>query len=75
MLIFLPFISLFAFPTIVLAAQDGPRQQLVKLAAGNNGVINLDAKVFELLTSPDRDWSASIHLTALDKRRKCAPCK
>jgi hypothetical protein len=75
MLIFLPFLSLLALPAIVLAAQDSPRQQLVKLAAGNHGVINLDDKTFELLTSPERDWSASIHFTALDKRRKCGPCK
>lgn len=73
--IFLPFLSLLALPAIVLSAQDGPRQQLVKLAAQNNGVIDLDAKTFELLTSPERDWSASIHFTALDKRRKCGPCK
>ena len=74
MLIFLPFLFLFALPAIV-AAQDSPRQQLVKLAAENNGVINLDAETFELLTLPERDWSASIHFTALDKRRKCGPCK
>jgi oligosaccharyltransferase complex subunit gamma len=75
MLIFLPFLSLLALPSIVLAAQDSPRQQLVKLAAKNNGVINLDVETFELLTSTERDWSASIHFTALDKRRKCGPCK
>jgi oligosaccharyltransferase complex subunit gamma len=75
MLIFLPFLSLLALPTIVLAAQDSPRQQLAKLAAENNGVIDLDTKTFELLTAPERDWSSSIHFTALDKRRKCGPCK
>jgi OST3 / OST6 family, transporter family len=75
MLISLPFLSLLTLPAIVLAAQDSPRQQLVKLAAQNSGVIDLDAKTFELLTSPERDWSASIQFTALDKRRKCGPCK
>lgn len=75
MRIFIPFLSLLALPAIVLAAQDSPRQQLVKLAAANNGVIPLDDETFQLLTTPDRDWSASIHFTALDKRRKCAPCK
>ena len=75
MLILLPFLSFLALPAIALAAQDSPRQQLVKLAAANNGVINLDAETFELLTAPERDWSASIHFTALDKRRKCGPCK
>ncbi|KAI0006046.1 oligosaccharyl transferase subunit OST3/OST6 family [Russula compacta] len=75
MLVLLPFLSLLALPAIVLAAQDGPRQQLAKLAAENNGVINLDSKTFDLLTSPKRDWSASIHFTALDKRRRCGPCR
>jgi dolichyl-diphosphooligosaccharide---protein glycosyltransferase subunit 3/6 len=75
MILFLPLLSLLALPAIVIAAQDSARQQLVQLAAKNNGVINLDAKTYGLLTSPERDWSASIHFTALDKRRKCGPCK
>ncbi|KAJ7632636.1 oligosaccharyl transferase subunit OST3/OST6 family [Roridomyces roridus] len=37
--------------------------------------IKLDTASFELLTSPTRDWSASIQLTALDPRRRCNPCK
>ena len=72
---FLPFLSLLALPALVLAAHDSPRQQLVKLAAGNSGLINLDAQTFDLLVSPERDWSASIHFTALEKKRKCGPCK
>jgi len=28
-----------------------------------------------MLTAPHRNWSASIHFTAMDKRRRCAPCK
>jgi len=75
MLIFLPFLSLLALPAIVLAAQDSAHQKLVELAAKNNGIINLDTKTFELLTSPERDWSASIHFTALDKQWKCGLCK
>jgi oligosaccharyltransferase complex subunit gamma len=75
MFLFLPFLSLLSLPAIVLAAQDSPHKQLVKLAAANNGVINLDPKTFELLTSPERDWSTSIQFTALDKKRKCGPCK
>jgi oligosaccharyltransferase complex subunit gamma len=71
----LPFLSLLALPAIVLAAQDSPRQQLVKLAARNNGLINLDSETLDLLISPERDWSASIHFTALEKKRKCGPCK
>jgi oligosaccharyltransferase complex subunit gamma len=75
MFLFLPFLSLLALPAIVLAAQDSPHEQLVKLAAANNGVINLDPKTFDLLTLPERDWSASIQFTALDNKRKCGPCK
>ncbi len=71
----LPFFLLLALPAIVLAAKDSAHQQLAKLAAENNGVVKLDAKTFDLIISPQRDWSASIHFTALDKRRKCAPCR
>jgi oligosaccharyltransferase complex subunit gamma len=68
-------LSLLVLPVIVFASQDSSRQQLVKLAAENNGAINLDAKTFDLLTSPKRDWSASVLFTALDKKRRCGPCK
>lgn len=71
----LPFFLLLALPAIVLAAKDGARQQFVKLAAENDGVVKLDTKTFDLITSPQRDWSASILFTALDKRRKCTPCR
>jgi oligosaccharyltransferase complex subunit gamma len=66
---------LLALPAIIIAAKDSAHKQLVKLAAENSGVINLDAKTFDLLTSPDRDWSASVHFTALDKRLRCGPCR
>ncbi|KAI0306559.1 oligosaccharyl transferase subunit OST3/OST6 family [Multifurca ochricompacta] len=69
------FFLLLALPTVVLASKDSIHTQLVKLAAENNGVIKLDPKTYDLLSSPKRDWSASIHFTALDKRRKCTPCK
>jgi oligosaccharyltransferase complex subunit gamma len=71
----LPFFCLLALPVIVLAAQDSTHKHLVKLAAENNGIIHLDPKNFDLLTSPKRDWSASILFTALDKRRRCGPCR
>lgn len=48
---------------------------LAKLAASNNGVINLDTRTYGLLSSPNRDWSFSVQFTALDKKRRCAPCK
>jgi oligosaccharyltransferase complex subunit gamma len=76
MLVLLPLLSLLALPAIVFAAQDrSPREQLVKLAAANNGIIDLDPSTFALLTSSNRDWSTSIQFTALDKKRRCGPCK
>jgi len=70
----LPLLSLLVLP-LVFASQDNSRQQLVKLAVEDNGAINLDPKTFDLLTSPKRDWSASVLFTALDKKRRCGPCR
>ncbi|KAI9510904.1 hypothetical protein F5148DRAFT_1298248 [Russula earlei] len=75
MLIFSPVLSLLALPALVLAAQGSAHERLVKLAAENNGIIKLDTTTFDLLTSPKRDWSASVHFTALDKKRRCGPCR
>ncbi|RDB21052.1 Dolichyl-diphosphooligosaccharide--protein glycosyltransferase subunit 3 [Hypsizygus marmoreus] len=66
--------TLLFLPLALVAGQD-PLQQLVKLAKQGNGVITLDPQTFDLLTNPKRTWSTSIQLTALDKRRKCTPCK
>ncbi|KAF7294920.1 hypothetical protein MIND_01030100 [Mycena indigotica] len=66
--------SLLALP-FVLAASSETHQKLVSLAAAGNGVIKLDSDTYELLTASRRDWSASIHFTALDPRRRCMPCK
>ena len=63
-----------ALPT-ALAAKSSDRDTLVKLAAQGGGIIRLDSKTFDILTAPSRDWSSSIHLTALDKKRRCTPCK
>lgn len=70
----LAFLALLCIPFSLVAAQ-GDQKQLADLAAAGNGVIKLDPKTFDLLTSPKRTWSASIHFTALDGRRKCFPCK
>ncbi|KAI6109004.1 hypothetical protein EV401DRAFT_2059780 [Pisolithus croceorrhizus] len=53
-------IALLCLP-FCLAAQKSPRDELVQLAATGNGVIRLDERTFDLLTSPNRDW--------------CGPCK
>ncbi|KAG5634644.1 hypothetical protein H0H81_001282, partial [Sphagnurus paluster] len=67
------FLILLSIPFCLVAAQDA-RQQLVELAKAGNGIIKLDSKTFDLLTSPKRTWSVSVQLTALDKRRRCGPC-
>ncbi|KAG6887219.1 hypothetical protein C0992_013350, partial [Termitomyces sp. T32_za158] len=67
-------LALLAVPLCLAAVQD-PVQQLSELAAAGNGVINLDSNTFDLLTSPQRTWSVSVQMTALDSRRKCMPCK
>ncbi|KAJ7063323.1 hypothetical protein C8F01DRAFT_1250878 [Mycena amicta] len=66
--------SLLALP-LALAASSETQQKLASLAAAGGGVIKLDADSFDLLTAPNRDWSASVHFTALDPRRRCMPCK
>lgn len=55
--------------------QEAAHKQLVELATAGNGIIKLDTKSFDLLTSPKRNWSVAIQLTALDSRRRCLPCK
>jgi len=68
------FLALLCLPLYLVTAQ-GVQKQLTDLATAGNGVIKLDPKTFDLLTSSKRTWSASIQLTALDGRRKCFPCK
>ncbi|KAI0670289.1 oligosaccharyl transferase subunit OST3/OST6 family [Trametes maxima] len=74
-MLLLPLLALLSLPFCLAASSQSIHDQLVKLAAANNGVIKLDEKSYNLLTSPQRTWSASIHFTALDPRRRCAPCK
>jgi oligosaccharyltransferase complex subunit gamma len=57
------------------SANGDPRRKLVTLAAASKGLIHLDESTFESLTASDRNWSAAIQFTAMDKRRRCAPCK
>ena len=69
-----PLLALLYVPSC-LAAPKSPHDQLVELAAAGNGIIRLNERTFDLLTFPNRDWSASIQLTALNPQRRCAPCK
>ena len=74
-MLLLPFLALLSLPFCLAASVESVHEKLVKLAAANNGLIKLDDNLYNLLTHPKRNWSASIHLTALDPRRRCAPCK
>ncbi|KAH9856977.1 oligosaccharyl transferase subunit OST3/OST6 family [Lenzites betulinus] len=74
-MLLLPFLALLSIPFCIAGSADAAHEKLIKLAASNNGVIKLDESTFNLLLTPNRDWSASIHFTALDPRRKCGPCK
>lgn len=61
--------------TLVSATLEAEQAQLIKLASAGNGVIKLDESTFNLLTHPKRTWSAAVQFTAMDKRRRCSPCK
>ncbi|KAH9901027.1 oligosaccharyl transferase subunit OST3/OST6 family [Cubamyces lactineus] len=74
-MLLLPILALLSIPFCIAASTQSAHEKLVKLAAANNGVIKLDENTYNLITSPNRNWSASIHFTALDPRRRCAPCK
>lgn len=65
--------ALLAFPA-VFATSDA-HSRLVELSKASDGPLRLDDKLFNLMTAPDRTWSASIQFTAMDKRRRCSPCR
>jgi hypothetical protein len=69
--------SLFALAPLLglVLGAESPINHLAGLAAAtSDGVIRLDPKTFEILTAPSRNWSTTIHFTALDPKRKCGPC-
>ncbi|KZV81199.1 dolichyl-diphosphooligosaccharide-protein glycotransferase [Exidia glandulosa HHB12029] len=67
--------ALFALPALVWADAESAADKFASLAAANGGVVKLDSKLFRELTASNREWSASIQLTALGASFKCAPCK
>jgi hypothetical protein len=67
--------SLCALLFAPVSLARGVQEDLDRLAVEGNGVIRLNAETFELLTSPKRTWSASVHFTALQPQRRCHPCK
>ena len=75
-MLLLPLLALLSLPfSLAAISAESAHEKLVKLAASNNGLIKLDDSLYGLLTHPKRTWSASVHLTAMDPRRRCAPCK
>ena len=75
-MLLLPLLALLALPLCqALVTKQQAHDELVKLSNANNGVVNVDDRTFELLTHPNRDWSSIIVFTAMDPRRKCAPCR
>lgn len=74
-MLLLPVLALFALPLCLALSKEQSHAELVKLAAAGSGIIKADDRTFDMLTAPNRDWSATIVFTALDPRRKCGPCK
>lgn len=70
------FITFVLGATAAFAAASGsPQAHFAQLAAKNNGVVTLDAVLFDQITAPNREWSATIQLTALGQNMNCAPCR
>lgn len=68
-------VALAAIP-LALCAKQYTTEDFSDLAAkSSGGVIKLDEQLFDALTSPKRDWSVVVQLTALDKSMRCTPCK
>jgi hypothetical protein len=49
------------------------QQELIGLAASHDGLIPLDAALFEKIISKDREYSVAVQFTAMSM--KCAPCR
>ncbi|KAG2368596.1 hypothetical protein BDR07DRAFT_1349443 [Suillus spraguei] len=69
-----PLLALLLLP-LSLAAKKSAHEQLVELAAAGNGLIRLNEQTYDLLATPQRNWSAAVQFTALNPQRRCAPCK
>ena len=74
-MLLLPLLALLYLPFCLAVSQDKAHEELVQLAGANSGVIKLNERTYDLLTTPKRNWSSTIVFTALDPRRKCGPCR
>lgn len=68
-------VALAAIP-LALCAKSYTIEDFSALAEkSSDGVIKLDEQLFDALTSPKREWSVLVQLTALDKNMRCTPCR
>lgn len=74
-MLLLSLLSVFLVPACWAISKDDAYSDFVDAASGNGGIVDLTTQTFDLLTAPDREWSATIQLTALGNQYKCAPCK
>jgi oligosaccharyltransferase complex subunit gamma len=58
-----------------LCGAQSTREEFAALAAAHGGTIKLNSQTYDAITSPDRDWSVAIELTAtVGTQVACAPC-
>ncbi|KZS99246.1 oligosaccharyl transferase subunit OST3/OST6 family [Sistotremastrum niveocremeum HHB9708] len=74
-MLLLSLLSFFLVPACWAISRETAYSDFIDAAASNGGVIDLTTQTFDLLTASDREWSATIQLTALGNTYKCAPCK
>ncbi|KDQ07924.1 hypothetical protein BOTBODRAFT_166427 [Botryobasidium botryosum FD-172 SS1] len=79
----LPVKHIFSFFLLALVprvlADPKPSAEALRFSAlaasSPDGVIKLDSKTFDAITTGYREWSVVVQLTALGSDFKCAPCK
>ena len=67
--------ALAAIPLALCEKQYTIEDFTALAAKSSDGVIKLDEQLFDALTSPKRDWSVVVQLTALDKNMRGTPCR
>jgi oligosaccharyltransferase complex subunit gamma len=69
--------ALLALVACAVSSHAATDQQarFAALAAKRSGVIPLNSKLFDDITSTPRNYSVSIALTALPGQYKCEPCR
>ncbi|KAK4057253.1 oligosaccharyl transferase subunit ost3/OST6 [Microbotryomycetes sp. JL221] len=57
-----------------VSSSEPKRDRFRALASSNNGIIPLNAALYDEITATPRDYSVSVVLTALSPQFKCSPC-